>query len=110
MKNKRFLFITTFLLMLMLLVGCGSSDITGSWTYKGEVVEFLSDGTLFYDGCSDMHPPVYEITDEGYLKIGKYDYAWIAYEYTYFIVDISGNTLTLTDKTNANRVYVLERQ
>ena len=59
MKNKRFITIITLLLILALFVGCGSSDITGSWTYKGEVVEFLSDGTLFFDGCSDMHPPVY---------------------------------------------------
>lgn len=107
--QNRIAVIAIFIMSLCLLFGCRSSEITGEWIYKGEIVEFLSDGVIFYEGCSDMYPPTYEITEEGYLKIGIYDYAWVTYEYTYFIVDNDGDTLTLTDKSDAERVYVLER-
>ena len=107
--NKRIMIIATLIMILLLFAGCYSSDITGKWIYNGQVIEFLSDGTIFYDGCSDMYPPTYEITDEGYLKIGVYDYGWVTYEYTYLTIDSDGDILTLTDKANTDRVYVLER-
>lgn len=107
--NKRIMIIATLIMILLLFAGCYSSDITGKWIYNGQVIEFLSDGTIFYDGCSDMYPPTYEITDEGYLKIGVYDYGWVTYEYTYLTIDSDGDILTLTDKANTDQVYVLER-
>ncbi len=97
------------LIMSVLFVGCRSHAITGEWIYNGKEIEFLSDGTVFYEGCSDMYPPTYEITEEGYLKVGIYDYAWVTYEYTYFLVENDGDTLTLTDKADADQVYVLVR-
>ena len=57
-----------------------------------------------------MFPDVYEILDEGYLKIGEYDAGWIAYEYTYWEIEIRGNHMTLTRKENPEIQIELTRE
>ncbi len=87
--------------------------ILGKWvTDEGDSMEFISDGTVRRDGdgSRSMFPDVYEILDEGYLKIGEYDAGWIAYEYTYWEIEIRGNHMTLTRKENPEIQIELTRE
>lgn len=87
-------------------------NIVGAWiTDDGERIEFLSDGTLhegdYYD---NLYADTYEIMDEGYLKWGTYDSAWIDYKYTYWDIKINGNHLTLTSRNNPDNVIELTKE
>lgn len=87
-------------------------NIIGTWiTDDGERIEFLSDGT-FHEGdyYDNLYADTYEIMDEGYLKIGKYDASWIQYRYTYWDIEISGNQLTLIMRDNPDNVINLTKE
>lgn len=88
------------------------TNIVGKWkTDDGKVVEFLSDGTLHEGGSYDsLNADTYEIIDEGYLKLGQYDAAWIQYRYTYWDINISGNKMTLTLRNNPNKIIELTKE
>lgn len=87
------------------------TNICGVWTTSsGDVLEFLSDGTILETGHSNMHPDTYVITDEGYLKLGHYDASWIEYHYTYWDIEINGNTMKLISRDNPNSIIELKKE
>ena len=88
------------------------TNIVGTWiTDDGEIIEFLSDGTLHEGGHYDsLYADTYEIMDEGYLKWGEYSESWIEYKYTYWNIAISENSLTLTKRDEPTRVIELAKQ
>ena len=96
----------------MFLKNDSGNNIIGRWhSENGRVIEFLSDGTIHTgDGYDSLHADTYEIMDEGYLKWGKYDTAWISYRYTYWDIEINGNHLTLTSKDNPEHIIELTRE
>lgn len=86
-------------------------DITGRWIDEdGDYFEFLSDGTIHQNGDDGLYFDTYEITDEGYLKWGKYSAGLIDYKYKYWIISISGDKMTLTEKENPKYSMVLQRE
>lgn len=100
------------ILIGIIVVNNGSNNkITGKWiTENGQTIEFLSDGTIHRGGYDSLHADTYGITDKGYLKWGAYDAAWIAYRYTYWDIEISGNYLTLISRNNSDYKLELKRE
>lgn len=85
-------------------------NITGRWINEnGNYIEFLSDGTIHKNGYDSLHADTYEIMEEGYLKWGSYDTAWVTYRYTYWDININGSHLILTQR-NSNTVIELTKE
>ena len=86
-------------------------SIIGRWvTDDGKHIEFLSDGTVHKNGYDSLYADTYEVMDEGYLKWGEYDSAWIQYRYTYWDISINGNHMTLTNRNNSNYTIELTKE
>ena len=63
-----------------------------------------------HNSLDNLYTDTYEIMDEGYLKWGTYDSAWIDYKYTYWDIKINGNHLTLTSRNNPDNVIELTKE
>lgn len=100
-KTKVVVVFSFFILLagvIFLLTMNAKPNIVGVWeTENGNRIEFLSDGTFHEEGhYTDLNANTYEITDEGYLKMGEYDAGWLQYRYVYADMEIKGKTMTLT--------------
>lgn len=95
--------------VIMIIIGIfffgrnNKPNIAGTWiTDEGTIIEFMSDGTMHEENShTSLYADTWELMDEGYLKLGTYDTAWIAYRYSYWEVDFGGNKMTLTNRDNA---------
>jgi hypothetical protein len=72
-KKRLFGFISTALLIALLLSGCGKGQnaLKGEWIAEdgsGEKMEFLSDGTLILTTMGIQTSGTYSVIDQGKLK------------------------------------------